>query len=467
MDSAVQNSVRDLRELVSEAAHDAVRAKVTGMLADGAVVTGLRMRRASLKPRHGLRAAYTVRVRSAAGSPAAKRYLSVFWQIDRAEGLSAPPPAPLLGSPRSPRAKSLAAGPDPDIPPALVAPFRSLRVTDPELGVDIQAWPYDPAMPLLALAADPQFAPTLMAPPAAATGSRGAWTVTPVRYVPGRTHVLRYDPAAALGSPGPGTVFAKLYGSGSHPGLLREAMTMAVAGFAEGGETAALNSPFPETNLGGLLLFPWVEGASLASRLVEPDAGVDAVLVALGNTVAALHALPPHPGLPERSLAWVIRGTARAAPWLDLLAPAEAGRFGRLLEAATAAGDRGAAEPGVLSHGDLKAEHAMVSRAGRLSLIDLDSLARAEPALDLGMLLGDLRWKCLPRGDAFVAAAQERFLDGYRARAGLPPDRLRRARTFELASFLRTVARRVGFWQPSWEAELAASLDTAERLARE
>ena len=437
----------DLRELVSAAAHDVVRAKVIGMLAEGAAVTRLQMRRAALKPKRGLRAAYTVRVRSAAAGSVAKRYLSVFWLIDRPE--------------RGP------AEPDPELPTALAAPFRRLHVTDADIGIDVRAWPYDPEMPLLAQAADPHVAATLMATLAEGPGSHGAWTVTAVRYVPEKTHVLRYDPAAAHGSPGPGTAFAKLYRDAGTTALVRDAMARAAAAFADGAGPAALNHPVANTDVDGLLLFPWVEGASLASRLGEPAPGVGAVLTTLGTAVAALHGLPLHPGLPERSLASVVTGSVRAAPWLDLLAPLEAGRFGRLLEAASAAGDRRPAEPGVLSHGDLKAEHALVTDAGRLCLIDLDSLARAEPALDLGQLLADLRWQCLPHGDAFVTAAQDRFLDGYGARSGLPQDRLRRARVFELATFLRTVARRVSFWQPGWEATLAASLDAAERLARE
>ena len=453
----------DLRELVSAAAHDVVLAKVTGMLADGASVTKLQMRRAALKPKLGLRAAYTVRVRSPAGGSVAKRYLSVFWLIDRPKGGPAEP--------------------DPEVPPALAGPFRRLRVFDPNvgpsmgpgigpgIGIDIRAWPYDPGIPLLAQAAHPQFAAALVASLTGGTGHPGAWTVTPVRYVPERTHVLRYDPPAAHGSPGPETMFAKLYRDASATTLVRDAMTRAAAAFADGAGPAALNSPVPGTDLDGFLLFPWVEGASLASRLGQPAPDIGAVLAALGTAVAALHRLAPHPDLPERSLAWVIRGTARAAPWLELLAPHEAGRFDRLLEAVTAAGERRAAEGGVLSHGDLKAEHALVTDAGQLSLIDLDSLARAEPALDLGQLLADLRWQCRPHGDAFIAAAQDRFLDGYRSRAGLPPDRLRdrlrRARVFEVATFLRTVARRVSFWQPGWEAALAASLDAAEQVARE
>src|SRR5207248_2187092 len=81
--------------------------------------------------------------------------------------------------------------------------------------------------------------------------------------------------------------------------------------------------------------------------------------------------------------------------------------------------DQVPAEPACFAHGDYKADHLLVGRAG-VTLIDFDRCARSEPALDLAKFLADVRWWTERRPGA-VASAQAEFLAGYGPTSWLRP----------------------------------------------
>jgi aminoglycoside phosphotransferase (APT) family kinase protein len=78
----------------------------------------------------------------------------------------------------------------------------------------------------------------------------------------------------------------------------------------------------------------------------------------------------------------------------------------------------------VTCHGDYK-HNQLLFGDGPPTLVDLDTLCRAEPALDLGQFLAYLQLKLTgddaPAPAAVVDRLSRRFLDGYMDAAGVPP----------------------------------------------
>ena len=106
-------------------------------------------------------------------------------------------------------------------------------------------------------------------------------------------------------------------------------------------------------------------------------------------------------------------------------------------------------------------------------LLDLDGLTWAEPARDLGNLLGYLSWRALrrPAERRFLRAARAAVLDGYREHSpGLDRDRLAR---YEAATLLKIAGRRFRSLQyaewprvPELLERAAALLPAARRPGR-
>ncbi|MDY0913118.1 hypothetical protein [Rathayibacter festucae] len=163
---------------------------------------------------------------------------------------------------------------------------------------------------------------------------------------------------------------------------------------------------------------------------------------------AAPAELPEHG--PEAEAAVVERWAAHAAPLLlpglraEVLAAAE--RVGESLLA-------GPVEPLVLAHRDLHDKQLLVAD-GRLALLDLDTAARAEAALDLGNLRAHLRLRSaqglLP---ADLAARATAVVDRAAEHAGASPGRLAASETaarFRLGCLY--------LFRPAWRAPAARSL---------
>ena len=124
--------------------------------------------------------------------------------------------------------------------------------------------------------------------------------------------------------------------------------------------------------------------------------------------------------------------------------------------------DQVPAEPACFVHGDYKADHLLVGRAG-VTLIDFDRCARSEPALDLAKFLADVRWWTERRPGA-VASAQAEFIAGY---GPTSRPRLARARVLEPLLLLKMTARRVPVHEPDWDGRTAALVARADQLLRD
>jgi hypothetical protein len=163
---------------------------------------------------------------------------------------------------------------------------------------------------------------------------------------------------------------------------------------------------------------------------------------------AAPAELPEHG--PEAEAAVVTRWAALAAPLLlpglraEVLAAAE-----RVAESLLA----GPVEPLVLSHRDLHDKQLLVAESG-LALLDLDTAARAEAALDLGNLRAHLRLRTaqglLPADLATRAAA---VVDRAAEHAGASPERLA---AYETATRFRLAC--LYLFRPAWRSSAAHSL---------
>jgi aminoglycoside phosphotransferase (APT) family kinase protein len=114
----------------------------------------------------------------------------------------------------------------------------------------------------------------------------------------------------------------------------------------------------------------------------------------------------------------------------------------------------------VLTHGDYKADH-LLATPERLTVIDFDTCALADPALDLGKLMADLRWWAASGRPVDPDRAAKHLLDGY-GPAG--QELLLRARLFEAVVLAKLTVRRVRVSDPDWERRTAALFDHCARL---
>lgn len=122
--------------------------------------------------------------------------------------------------------------------------------------------------------------------------------------------------------------------------------------------------------------------------------------------------------------------------------------------------DRVPGEAAALSHGDFKSDNLVV-HGGRLTVLDLDRAAWADPAKDLAKFLVDLRWWC-PGPDAASALAVA-FRAGY---GPCDEDRWARARLFAALFQLKLTARRCQVHHAGWGAQVRAGVGDAVEMLR-
>jgi len=114
-----------------------------------------------------------------------------------------------------------------------------------------------------------------------------------------------------------------------------------------------------------------------------------------------------------------------------------------------------------LAHGDLKCDNILTSE-DRIWLLDLDRTGLAEPAMDLGKLLADLRWW----GQHYsvdVAGLVRKFLEGY---GTCDPARISRARLIAVLYQLKLAARRTAVHAPDWGTQVTRQVGEAAASLR-
>jgi hypothetical protein len=346
----------------------------------------------------------------------------------------------------------------------LATPFQELAGEAPARGMRVQVSPLDARFPQLVRVSDPDYLCALLenAVPAACTGVH---TMTPIRYRPGQRHVLRYDP---VGTPGCNdsnqTLFAKLYADDRGERFFQVA-NWGADQFAETGLGITGLRPLAYVAADTLILYPFVEGIPLAQYLRRPRRTTAHYLWQAGAALRALHNAQsvPTSALKANDLVTEVKATARASEHVHALLPTAGTRIGAMLEQIQTMSTRLAQEPPTFTHGDFKADHLLIDK-GRMTLIDFDTCALADPALDIGKFLADLRWWYTAYQQPEWAVAQASFLAGY----GLNTTDLRlcRARLYEVLWLVKISVRRVRLFDPAWHLRTMHMLALAETMLR-
>jgi Phosphotransferase enzyme family len=415
-----------------------LRQQLAAMLPAGRPLGSCRLRRAKFKPGRRLNAWYDVDL-GAAG----RRPIAVTWEE--------PPPSPDWPAADAMEAEAATAG--------LAAPFLRLRSTVPELGLRVLVAPLDPAFGHLLRLSDPLRVPELLATARAdAGGSPGPWSATAVRYRPGQRHVLRWE----QGGPRDRAVFAKLYRRGASAQAFRVASR--VADWLQGtGEPIGGARPLAHLPEVDVLLYPFVPGRQLAAGLGRAGgAALAARLARAGMILRALHSAPPElaEGLPTSSFDDAADEVHKAAGHIRFLLPATGASLEELLDRARKLHARLPDEADVFTHADYKADH-LLATAERLTVIDFDTCSLADPALDLGKLVADLRFRAFMGRAVDPERARAQLLDGY-GPASRP--RLLRARLYEALVLAKLTVRRVSVADPDWTRRTTALFDRCARL---
>ena len=333
----------------------------------------------------------------------------------------------------------------------LAAPFTRLWAASPDHQVHLLLAPLDPAFPHLVRFYDPAYVAGLLEGVLGGAGTSGGFEVRPVRYRPGQRHVLRYTAIA-----GPGPVFAKIYRDGTAARLRGLASRLAEP--VASGSAARIAEPLPASPDHRAGLWLHVPGRPLWQALRDDPGSIPMAAVA-GAALRAIHNIDPGPLAAERGVADEVMATTRACAHITGLLPALGDRLHRLLDGVGERVQGLPAEAPALTHGDAKCDNLLVDR-DRLTVIDLDRCGCADPALDIGKLLADLRWWC-GRNGLDTGTAQTVFLAGY---GDCDRARLARARAYEVLFGVKIAARRLGVDDPAWVHQVAEALGRAESL---
>ena len=337
----------------------------------------------------------------------------------------------------------------------LGTPFKQLTRADREAGLLIQIAPFDSVLPRLPRL----FSPTLdVIRLLTAHDARhpGPMDVSVIRYRPGKRHVIRYSLSDER------RYFAKAYADGRARAIFSRSTLL-----ADWLEAETLNChlarPLALLDSDCAVLSAEAPGQTFTARL---RAGVlsPGAWRAAGLMLATLHRIPPHV-LPLKESTFdclldEVRSTTSYVAALDsALGAAVAGQLSRL----SSLSFKLPSQPLGFAYGDFKTDHLFVED-DHLTLIDSDSACLAEPALDLGKFLADLSFWYQRCGLLGVAEAKAAFLDGYGL---LAEDAMLRTRLYEVLILVRSIVRRVHFFNRGWPAEMKSLLAVGGQLLSE
>jgi len=423
---------RAVRELLLGAGQDALAGLLESMAGDRRAVRTLRLRRAHLKPGRKLSTEYDVELHGIRRPVA----VAATWHCG---GM----PAGALAGAEAGAAELRADG--------VPAPMERLWAVDPTERLLVLAAPLDPAFPSLGPLSDPaRLGAALAAWDGLLAGGAGAGAVRAVRYRPGQRHVLEYRRRGAL------PLFVKLYRPGEGGPVATAVHALAELLDAAGTPRIRAVRPAAVLGDGDALVYRRAPGTPLSTPLGAgvPPAAAHAAHV--GLLLRTVHAARPPAPLPSRDLDGEVRTVRRACEAMAALRPELGALAGAIVDRAA---ERIAAceqEPPTPIHGDMKADHVLWGGRG-LHVLDTDRCALADPALDLGKMLADLRVRGVEGGGSIAADAEGAVLDAY---AG-PAPRIDRARLYAALLLVRMAARRVPLAAPDWAPRTAAVLAAA------
>jgi hypothetical protein len=304
---------------------------------------------------------------------------------------------------------------------------RTLLVTVPRSGSDVvvRPFPADPGLPTLARAVDPALMRALLSRVVPGTGRDRAvarCTVDVVHYPRSDRCVLRYTllpGAAGVGEVRHPTVFGKVYAGGSAAAAAATALHVLRGGTRDraGGGQLVVPQPLavvPSLRLGlatavpGRPLLPRLLRSAVEAGSAAPGAGpwtLAGSVEAAGRVLAAVHrcAVPGSRLLPVRDLDGERERAAAQLRALGTVWPEAAGALHRRLGVALAGDLSGchlhppAGTGLVTAHGDFTPGQLLLGDRAEVALVDVDTLCRADPAMDLGRFLAYLHVAALRR----------------------------------------------------------------------
>jgi aminoglycoside phosphotransferase (APT) family kinase protein len=438
--------------LLGAPAREALRGALSDMLNEGAMLGAIALQRAKYKPGRHLTAYYAVEAREPASGPLSDRNIEVIW---KPAGAADPHGDPAAWQAMQAEAREL----------GVSAPFQRLAAAIPDWNMYIRVSPLDPDFPQLARVSEPGYVRSMLASGGQAqSGAPGSeYEIATIRYRPGQRHVLRYDPANAAEASIEGVVFAKIYNSDK--GARTFDVVTRVADWLTA-SSAGLTTvrPLRYVPADGAVLYPCVSGTALSSLLQDPAVDSAHYLGLAGSALRALHQMPTDLiELRPHSFAKEIKGIVSASEHIHALLPETAAQIQSILADAQALHERLAPEPPAFAYGDFKADHLWATPTG-LILIDFDTAYLFDPAIDLGKFLADLHWWYDRYNLPGVEQAREHFLAGYGAAA--LPERVARARLYEVLVLVKSTVRRVRLFDADWEQRTSRLIHTAAGLLR-
>ena len=449
------------RLLLSPPARRVLADRLRALLPEGASLGPRHLREVRFKPGRQLTAYRDVRVRVGASERYRVRPIAVTWESN-------------ADADRHEETVDLAQMQDEAVRRGVAAPFLQLMLDFPEGCMQIRVSPLDARFPQLVRLSDPQHVRALLAD-VFASGDRAAdqsrvseYTVTFIKYRPGKRHVLRYDPVG----PGKGkAVFAKLYiGEEGGRAYRREdgARAFRVARevadwLAERGQGVNCLRPLAYVAEDAVVLYPRVGGVPLSDYARRPHRDVARWLQQAGAALCTLHHLPVElAGRPEpHDFAAEIGAIAQKSLYIPVLLPQVGPAIEALFDRARELHERLPQEAPTFTHGDMKAEHIWVA-AGGITVMDFDSSRLADPALDVGYFLADWQFRQAAYDQAGVDERYKSFLAGYAP--GAPKERLLRARLYEAVELVKCAVRRTQLFDQDWASHVVGLVGRAQVL---
>jgi hypothetical protein len=335
----------------------------------------------------------------------------------------------------------------------LALPFRHLVGEIGAWGIRLQVWPLDKKFPQLPRLSDPSHVTAVLQD--SGIPAADLPVITPIRYRPGERHVLRYSLAAASKVE---KFYAKLYENAQDATRAYRVACGVVDWLAQNDPDFHGIRPAGISTTDAVIFYPHVTGTPLSHLFGARPDRLAQQLRATGAALAALHHGPPELAfeLPSNRLEDEVHSVRRAGEHIHVLLPDAAALLLRLLDLILERSTRLAQEPPTFTHSDFKADHILVA-PDSLTLIDFDTCALADPALDLGKFMADLEWWYGLQQRNGVEQAKEAFLSGYWR---IPnPDRRARAQLYQVLILLKITLRRTRLDNSHW-AELTTRMFT-------
>lgn len=353
----------------------------------------------------------------------------------------------------------------------VAAPFLELTADSPAQSMRVWVSPLDTRFSQLVRLLDPQYVRAMLARAgvrASGPGGSGEYSPNSLKYRPGKSHVLRYDPLDS----GAEAIFAKLYIVQERARTFRRedaARAFQMANLAadwldqHGGNASCLR-PLACIAEDAVVLYPQAVGTPLSDCAAHFPDQVPTWLQSAGAALRTLHQMPLASAVllgPQHDLAAEVRLIAKKSGYIPALLPRLGSAITAVLDRAQELHARLPQEPPSFTHGDLKSEHIWI-RGGQLTLMDFDTCRLADPALDVGTFLADWHFLNAPRSQARFEEMRSSFIAGYGP--GVPKERLIRARVYEAIGLVKCAVRRVQLFEPDWASRTEELIQRAQAV---